>query len=132
MIHKLIFLYDGACPLCLREVNFLKDKDELGHIRFIDISSKEYDASEYKNISYKTAMNNLHGLLHNGEIITGLNVLAYAYELVGLGWVFYPVRIPLISNLLASIYNYWAKYRLLITGRKNEYKFCSYSCECIK
>tara|TARA_B100000131_G_scaffold206266_1_gene198377 strand:- start:78 stop:476 length:399 start_codon:yes stop_codon:yes gene_type:complete len=132
MDYKLIFLFDGACPLCLREVNFLKDKDKLGHIRFIDISSKEYDPSEYKNISYKTAMNNLHGLLNNGEIITGLSVLAYSYELVGLGWVYYLVKLPLISTLFGSIYKYWAKYRLLITGRNNEYKLCSSSCETIK
>ena len=30
MQNKLTFLYDGACPLCRRETNFLKGKDEFG------------------------------------------------------------------------------------------------------
>jgi predicted DCC family thiol-disulfide oxidoreductase YuxK len=39
MQNKLIFLFDGGCPLCLRETNFLKSKDELNKIDFVDINN---------------------------------------------------------------------------------------------
>ena len=129
MQNKLIFLFDGGCPLCLRETNFLKSKDDLNKIDFIDINNKDYNPILFKNISYAEAMSNLHGILENGDIIKGIDVLAYAYELVGLGWVYYPLRIEFLSKILRLFYQYWAKYRLNITGRSDVKKLCTSECE---
>jgi|GEM_PF-5337010 len=41
-------------------------------------------------------MSNLHGILENGEIIKGLDVLAFLYELIGIGWIFYPLKIQFL------------------------------------
>ena len=62
-------------------------------------------------------MSNLHGILENGVIIKGLDVLAFSYELIGLVGLF-PLKIKFLSPLLRLIYRYWAKYRLQITGRQ--------------
>ena len=128
MQNKFIFLFDGGCPLCLRETNFLKKKDFLNKINFVDINNN-YNPIFFKDISYKEAMSNLHGILENGDIIRGLDVLAYSYELIGLGWVYYPLKIKLFSPFLRLIYQYWAKYRLKITGRSNLEKLCTSQCE---
>ena len=129
MQNKLTFLYDGGCPLCKRETDFLKRKDIFGNINFVDINSDDYDPTNYQNISYKKAMSNLHGILHNGNLIQGLDVLAYAYQLVGLGWVYFPIKIPIISNLLKIFYSFWAKYRLKITGRNSLEILCDSECK---
>ena len=129
MKNKLTFLFDGGCPLCLRETNFLKKRDTLNQIVFIDINSEDYDQGLFNDISYSEAMSNLHGIMRNGEIIRGLDVLAYSYELIGLGWVYYPLKIKLLSPLLRLVYRYWAKYRLRITGRSNIEKLCTSKCE---
>ena len=129
MQSKLTFLYDGGCPLCRRETDFLKGKDKSGNIKFVDINSKNYDPSNYQNISFEKAMSNLHGILHNGNLIQGLDVLAYAYQLVGLGWVYFPTKIPIISNLLKIFYSFWAKYRLKITGRNTKEILCDSKCK---
>ena len=126
---RLTFLFDGGCPLCLRETNFLKKRDISNQIAFIDINSKDYDQSLFNDISYAEAMSNLHGIMENGEIIKGLDVLAYSYELIGLGWVYSPLKIKFLSPLLRLCYRYWAKYRLQITGRPNIEKLCSSQCE---
>ena len=128
MKNKLTFLFDGGCPLCLREKNFLKRRDSLNQISFVDINSEDYEQNLF-NISYSEAMSNLHGIMENGEIIRGLDVLAYSYELVGLGWVYYPLKIKFLSPLLRMGYRYWAKYRLQITGRSNIEKLCTSQCE---
>tara|TARA_Y100000589_G_scaffold187405_1_gene177427 strand:- start:31 stop:423 length:393 start_codon:yes stop_codon:yes gene_type:complete len=127
MNYKLTFLYDGACPLCLKETNFLKIKDKNKVINFVDISVN-YLPKNYKNISYKNAMANLHGILENGEIILGVDVLAYSYELVGLGWIYFPTKLPILSNLIRFLYKYWAKYRLKLTGRDNLERICESKC----
>ena len=127
MKSKLIFLYDGACPLCLRETNFLKGKDTNNLINFVDIS-ENYNPANFKNISYKQAMANLHGILDGGEIIFGVDVLAYSYELVGLGWIYFPTKLPILSNFIRFLYKNWAKYRLKLTGRDNLEKICHSNC----
>ena len=129
MKNKLTFLFDGVCPLCLRETNFLKKRDISNQIAFIDINSNDYDKRIFNDISYADAMSNLHGIMENGEIIRGLDVLAYSYELVGLGWVYYPLKIKFLSPILRLVYRYWAKYRLQITGRSDIEKLCSSKCE---
>ena len=127
MTYKLTFLYDGACPLCLRETNFLRIKDRSKVINFVDISTN-YIPENFKNISYKQAMANLHGILDNGEIIFGVDVLAYSYQLVGLGWIYFPTKLPVLSSILRILYKYWAKYRLKLTGRDNLEKICESKC----
>ena len=128
MNYKLTFLYDGDCPLCLKETNFLKIKDTKKVINFVDISTN-YVPKNYNNISYKVAMTNLHGILGNGEIIFGVDVLAYSYELVGLGWIYFPTKLPILSNLIRFLYKYWAMYRLKLTGRDNLEKICKSKCK---
>ena len=86
MQNKFIFLFDGGCPFCLRETRFLRKKDVSNKINFVDINNDNYNPLLYKNISYEVAMSNLHGILENGDIIQGLDVLAYSYKLIGLGW----------------------------------------------
>ena len=127
MNYKLTFLYDGDCPLCLRETNFLKRKDKKKFINFVDIS-KNYFPQNFNNISYKQAMNNLHGILGSGEIIVGVDVLACSYELVGLGWIYFPTKLPIISTFIRFLYKYWATYRLRLTGRDNLEKICQSKC----
>ena len=129
MQNKLIFLFDGGCPLCLRETNFLKSKDELNKIDFVDINNVDYNPILFKNISYAEAMSNLHGILENGNIIKGLDVLAYSYELIGLGWVYFPLKIEFFAPVLRLFYKFWAKYRLKITGRSNIEKLCTSECK---
>ena len=128
MNYKLTFLYDGGCPLCLRETKFLKKKDKKNFINFVDISIN-YIPENFRNISYKQAMANLHGILSSGEIIFGVDVLAYSYELVGLGWIYFPTKLPIFSNFIRFLYKYWAKYRLKLTGRNSLEKICESKCK---
>ncbi len=129
MKDKFNFLFDGGCPLCVRETNFLKKKDLLNRINFVDINDDGYKPSMYRDISYSEAMSNLHGISENGVIIKGLDVLAYAYELIGLGWIYYPLKIKILAPVLKIFYQYWAKNRLKITGRSNIEKLCTSECK---
>ena len=129
MKNKLTFLFDGGCPLCLKETNFLKKRDILNQIKFVDINTEDYNPTLFKDISYAEAMSNLHAILENGEIIRGLDVLAYSYELIGLGWVYTPLKVKFLSPVLRLVYRFWAKYRLRITGRSNIEKLCASQCE---
>ena len=54
-------LYDGDCPLCMREVNMLKKRDKTQNkICFVDIASKDYSPASNAGISYKQVGVMLH------------------------------------------------------------------------
>ncbi|XP_058115440.1 uncharacterized protein At5g50100, chloroplastic isoform X3 [Magnolia sinica] len=93
---KIKMLYDGECPLCMREVNMLKERNKLyGAIKFVDISSKDYSPEENQGLEYETVMGRIHAILSDGTVVKDVDIAT-------------------IANV---IYGVWAKYRLPITGR---------------
>ena len=50
-------LYDGDCPLCMREVNMLRKRDkDKNRINFVDIASQDYNPADNADISYKQVL----------------------------------------------------------------------------
>ncbi|MGJ3249173.1 MAG: thiol-disulfide oxidoreductase DCC family protein [Elainellaceae cyanobacterium] len=111
-------LYDGECPLCLREVEFLKTKDaEQGRIAFVDIADENYDPEQHGGVDFETAMGRIHAVRPDGTVITDLEVFRQVYEILGMGWIYAPTRLPILRPIANAIYGIWAKWRLALTGR---------------
>ena len=54
---RIAMLFDGDCPLCMREVNMLRRRDaQQGRIKFVDIASPDYSPSENAGISYEQVL----------------------------------------------------------------------------
>jgi predicted DCC family thiol-disulfide oxidoreductase YuxK len=116
--YEIKLLYDGECPFCLREVNFLRRKDGgRGKVVFVDIADDNYSPQENGGIDYQTAMGRIHALLPDGTVIKNIEVFRRVYEVLGMGWVYALTKIPLIGFLVNKIYDIWANLRLKITGR---------------
>ena len=117
-MYKLTIFYDGTCPLCAKEMNALKQQDKNNAIKTIDIYSEDF--SEYPSIDPKAANTVLHALNQDGELILGLDVTYLAWKLVGKGWLYAPLRWPVIKVLADWVYLHFAKnrYRVsyLLTG----------------
>ncbi|KAF3437089.1 hypothetical protein FNV43_RR19842 [Rhamnella rubrinervis] len=115
---KIKMLYDGDCPLCMREVNMLRERNErYGTIKFVDISSDDYSPDENQGLNYETVMGRIHAILSDGTVVTDVEAFRKLYEEVGLGWVYAITKYKPIATVADSIYGVWAKYRLQITGR---------------
>ncbi|XP_009610588.1 uncharacterized protein At5g50100, chloroplastic isoform X1 [Nicotiana tabacum] len=115
---KIKMLYDGDCPLCMREVDMLKERNKgYGTIKFVDISSDEYSPEENEGLDYKTVMGTIHAILSDGTVVTNVEAFRRLYEAVGLGWVYAITKYEPIATIADTVYGVWAKYRLQITGR---------------
>ncbi|XP_031481329.1 uncharacterized protein At5g50100, chloroplastic [Nymphaea colorata] len=115
---RIKMLYDGECPLCMREVNMLKEQNErFGTIKFVDISSSNYSPEENEGLDYKTVMGRIHAISYDGTVLTDVAAFRRLYEEVGLGWVYAITKYEPIASIADAIYGVWAKYRLQITGR---------------
>lgn len=111
-------LFDGACPLCVREVNFLKRKDrDRNLISFVDIAADDYNPDDNAGISFEEAMGRIHAITADGEIIQNVEVFRRIYDLLGIGWIYAITKLPIIGSLADALYGVWADYRLLLTGR---------------
>jgi predicted DCC family thiol-disulfide oxidoreductase YuxK len=115
---KIKLLYDGECPLCVREVNFLTKKDAgRGIIKFVDIASLDYDPQDNGGIDFATAMGVIHAVLPDGTILKNVEVFRQVYEQLGMGWVYAITKIKVIGAIADWLYKIWANWRLKITGR---------------
>ncbi len=122
---NLTIFFDGGCPLCKREVDFLQSKNQKGTLRFIDINTSDFSSDLKYGITYKQAMDRIHALKCDGSVIKDIKVFQEAYSLIGLGWIYAPTKLPILDKFIEFIYGLWAKYRLKITFRPSIEKLCA-------
>lgn len=132
---ELTVLYDGGCPLCVREVTFLRQRDQRRNpkqprLAFVDIDAADYDPAAHRGISYRQAMGRIHGIDASGAVLRDLAVFRRAYALIGLGWLYAPSRWPLLAQLGNGLYGLWARWRLAITGRPSLDQLCKDRISC--
>ena len=98
--------YDGACPLCLREMKHLaklkRDSLDLVDIHQTDITQ---DMPSKEDL-----LLNLH-LKRGDEWVVGAdaNVAAWQHTRLGLLWAW--LRWPVVRQIVDSVYAFWAKRR---------------------
>lgn len=115
---KIKLLYDGECPLCLREIYFLKQRDAgRGLVAFVDIADDDYTPDTNGGIDYETAMGRIHAILPDGTVIKNVEVFRRVYEVLGMGWIYALTKIPIIGWMADRIYGIWADLRLTLTRR---------------
>ena len=126
----LTLLYDGGCPLCVREVRFLRSRDRYQRLAFVDIDASDYDPMAHGGIGYRQAMGRIHAIDGSGTVLRDVAVFREAYRLIGLGWIYRPTRLPLIAPLVDVVYGLWADRRLQITGRPDLDTLCRDRQQC--
>ncbi|MEP0355134.1 MAG: DUF393 domain-containing protein [Paraglaciecola sp.] len=121
LTHELTIFYDGYCPLCLAEMRKLKELDTSKAISFVDIQEDCFNHN-YPHLNWAALNARIHGYLADGRLISGLDVTYVAWKLVGKGWVYAPLRWPVIRWFANMAYNGFAKHRytisFLLTGKK--------------
>ena len=117
-------LYDGDCPLCMREVNMLRKRDDgNGKIWFVDVAEEGFEEGPGAafGIDYETAMATIHAVEREKDgalrVISGVEVFQKLYEAVGLGWVYGFLKVPALKAATEAVYRVWAAARLPLTGR---------------
>ncbi len=108
--------YDGGCPLCRREVEWLRRRSAGGKIHFTDISDPAFRAAAVGKTD-EELMARIHGRLSDGTWLQGVEVFRRLYSAIGFGPLVFLSRLPVISPLLAWGYALFARNRLRLTGR---------------
>lgn len=118
---KLRLFYDGYCPLCVAEMNKLKIYDKDNNLVFEDIQLPDFKL-RFPELTWQDLNDRIHGQLDDGTLISGLDVTYLAWKHVGKGWVYAPLRWPVIRFFADAFYVLFARNRYtisyLLTGKK--------------
>ncbi|MDH4182548.1 MAG: DUF393 domain-containing protein [Betaproteobacteria bacterium] len=108
--------YDGACPMCAREIAMLRRLDRRGRIRFTDIAAPGFDAATLGK-SHDALMARIHARLPDGTMVDGVEVFRRLYAAVGFAPVAALTRLPGVAQFLDVAYDAFAKRRVRLGGR---------------
>lgn len=78
-MNEITVWYDGACPLCLREIRWMDNLDKFGLIRFVDLANPE---TNYP-LDRRLMLNRLH-VQENVTILSGVAAFAAMWRAVPL------------------------------------------------
>ena len=127
--HSVVF-YDHSCPLCRLEMARLKQRDHLDRLRMIDISSATFDPKIW-GIELEALNQKLHVRLPAGDWLIAMPAVRHVYQQVGLGWLWWPSRLPMMSSMTNHFYNWFARNRHFVTSRLfNNTSSCDENSKC--
>lgn len=109
-------LFDGDCPLCMREVRMLSRANRKGRLKLEDIAAPGFDPAPY-GLTKAQVMGHIHAVLPDGRVVTGMEAFRRSYAAVGLGALLAPTGWPGIKPVADRAYAWFAKNRLRLTGR---------------
>lgn len=114
---QLEMFFDGACPLCVREVRLMRRLDRRRRVDFIDIALPGFVPEAYGK-DFATFMGRIQARdLGSGEWLDGVEVFRRVYGAIGFAWLVPLTRLPGIRHLLEAGYTWFAANRLRLTGR---------------
>lgn len=114
---EITILYDGDCPLCVREARVMRRLDKgRGRLGLENIAAPEFEPERY-GLTFEQAMGAMHGVLPDGSLVKGLEAFQRAYAAVGRGWVMSWTALPIIKPIADAAYRWFARNRHRLTGR---------------
>lgn len=114
-MKKLTLFYDGQCPLCKAEIQFLSVRNQAGLLGFVDINSDQYKP-EIVGLSVDEALASMSAQYEDGKTIIGVEVFSEAYvraNLMSLAWIF---SRPTLMPFWQAFYRFFAKNRHAISA----------------
>lgn len=116
--HLSVF-YDGACPLCAREIDHYRKKDKAGAIEYVDISLVGFDAKKW-NLDSKKIRKHLHVLDHqSGKIYTGVDSFIAIWKVIpGFYGFAKTAELKWVKPVLKVGYAVFAEIRPYLPGKK--------------
>ncbi len=120
--------YDGTCPLCEKEMHHLQKYDKDGNLSFIDIMEDSF-AQQYPDLDWQALNDRIHGMTEDGTMLIGLDATHRAWSEVGKGWLYAPLRWPVIRFFADKAYLVFAKNRYKISYWLTGKKRCETNCK---
>lgn len=108
MPASLTVWFDGACPLCQREIALLQRLDRRGAVAFVDLA----DGATACPLDRETMLARFHARIGDGPLLVGADAFAAVWRAIPLtrplGLI---ARWPPCAALLARAYEWFLRHR---------------------
>jgi predicted DCC family thiol-disulfide oxidoreductase YuxK len=110
--------WDGACPLCRKEIAYYKGLDGAGRVDWVDLAERPA-ALEERGVSEQQALKLIHAIDADGSLRVGVPAFLAVWQRLPYWRVLPPLLRALPGALPAAsaLYAVFARYRFRITGR---------------
>jgi predicted DCC family thiol-disulfide oxidoreductase YuxK len=110
--------FDGACPLCSREIAHYRRRDPGGCLRLIDIADPHFDAAAH-GLSAERVNQVMHVRRPDGSLATGVDAFIAIWDaLPGYGVLSKVAALPGVHLLLRGGYRVFAAVRPYLPRRQ--------------
>ena len=107
----LTVFFDGECPVCSREMKWLKKRKQTGTVHYACPASNEDLKKWTRSFTYRDAMQTIHAIDDEGKIYKGVHALAALYARTDLPFLAVVLESPGFLFLFKAMYAVWAKVR---------------------
>jgi predicted DCC family thiol-disulfide oxidoreductase YuxK len=115
MEKKVTVWFDGACPLCVREISLMRRLDKRGRIEFVDVSD---GAPESCPLDRAELLERFHAQQDGQPIVSGAAAFATMWRSIPmLSPLGHLARIPPVEWLLERLYRAFLKVRPALQRR---------------
>ena len=115
--------YDEQCPLCRKEINFIRKRDKHNRMILTDISARGFDPSSTGK-SLDELMREIHGRHIDGELVVGVEVFREIYQRIGYGAFVAPTRWFGVRWFMDRMYNLFGALRYKHAKKRMENQSC--------
>ena len=106
----LTLYHDGDCPLCAREIAWLKRRARPDRLQLSDIRAADFDP-EAIDRSLAQLQNLLHGRFADGRWVTGLDATYWSWIAAGHPWLAEPLSWRWLRPAVNSLYRQFCRLR---------------------
>jgi len=110
------------------EIKHLKKYDTKNNLSFVDIMANDF-SERYPELNWQALDERIHGMCENGTLLIGLDATHRAWSEVGKGWLYAPLRWPVIRFFADKAYILFAKNRYKISYWLTGKKRCEADCK---
>ncbi len=114
--YPLTLFYDSNCPICRFDVANLQARNQAGLLRFVDITTADFDPSRY-GLTLRDFESAVRAQCADGRMVAGMETVRLACRAAGLSWLVAPSAWGILRRPADALYTAFARNRLGI-GRR--------------
>ncbi|MFB9888055.1 thiol-disulfide oxidoreductase DCC family protein [Balneatrix alpica] len=126
-MYPLEVFYDGACPLCAKEMAWLAQQDRQQRLRLRDIQAVDFDASA-EGLESSALDAQLHVRDAKGQVWQGVPAFVLIYRAVGRTSLARVLALPGLAPLWQWGYRHFARHRYRLSAWLGLTDSCGQQC----
>jgi predicted DCC family thiol-disulfide oxidoreductase YuxK len=116
-MQAITVLYDGSCPICIKEMHQYQRFEKSGEVNWFDITGQD-EWLLARQIDPDAALLELHVLTPEGKLVKGVDAFILLWQraplLRPIAWI---ASLPLLKSFIKNSYGWFTRRRLEKDGR---------------